>query len=48
MFDHSDADKLIHSEFTPLAYGALYGPDVDDVNRWLDRGIEIVDSLNAT
>lgn len=45
IFDHHDNDKLIFSKDTGLAYGAAYGPDVEDVGRWQEECAEYVDSL---
>lgn len=44
IFDHSRDDKLIHVEPVTLAYGAIFGPDVNDVNSWQKRAVEIVES----
>ena len=30
-----------------LAYGAVFGPDVDDVMTWQNRAIEFVDTLKT-
>lgn len=35
------------NEVVPLAYGALFGPDIDDVTTWQNRAIEIVENLNV-
>lgn len=43
IFDHTNNDRLVHSEHVGLAYGARFGPDVDDVNFWQQRTVELVD-----
>lgn len=35
--------EVIHREIVALAYGALFGPDVDDVFTWQERCIEVID-----
>jgi len=40
-----EGDAEIHTEATTLSYGAVFGPDVDDVARWQERAIEVVDNL---
>ena len=40
-----EGDKLLHRESVGLAYNALFGPDVDDVQRWQQLAIEFVDKL---
>jgi hypothetical protein len=43
----ADADgALIHEEDVGLAYGAPFGPDVDDVAAWQDRCVEVIDDPN--
>jgi len=44
IFDLSDNNKLIESINTPISYDALFGPDINDVNKWKDIGIQIIDS----
>lgn len=34
---------VIHREEVGLAYGAIFGPDVDDVATWQDRCIQVID-----
>jgi hypothetical protein len=31
----------------PLAYGAIFGPDADDVHQWQERTIKAVDKFNG-
>lgn len=38
----NDGD-VIHREQVGLAYGAIFGPDVDDVATWQDRCIQVID-----
>lgn len=45
IFDHEDADRLVHSEPVGISYGAIFGPDVDDVADWQDRAAAVVDAL---
>lgn len=47
IFDHQDGDRQIHEEKTILMYGAQFGPDVENVGQWEERGVEVVDALNA-
>lgn len=42
-----DGDKLLHREEVGLAYGAIFGPDVDDLGKWQDIATKVVDNLNA-
>lgn len=44
IFDHLDKNILRHSEPVGLAYGAILGPDFDDVSAWQNKAIEFVDS----
>jgi hypothetical protein len=48
IFDHLNGDRLVHSEPTGIAYGARFGPDIDDVATWHERAAEVVDNLGAT
>lgn len=34
---------VIHREQVGLAYGAIFGPDVEDVATWQDRCIQVID-----
>lgn len=34
VYDHSDDDAVVHALRVGLAYGAVFGPDVDDVRTW--------------
>ncbi len=44
IFDHENADALLFSETVPLAYGALFGPDIQDVEDWKDKAIAFIDA----
>ena len=40
----SDATgAVIHTESVLLAYGARFGPDVDDIYAWMERVVDVVD-----
>ena len=47
IFDHGEKDKLIHSSQTSLAYGAKFGPDANDVMRWQNESLEVINKLNG-
>jgi hypothetical protein len=36
-------DRTVH-----LAYGARFGPDVDDVAQWQERAIRVIDNYKET
>jgi hypothetical protein len=38
-----DGTAMIHRQEVALMYGALFGPDVDDVAAWQDIATEVVD-----
>jgi len=42
----SDSEEILCEE-DGLAYRAVFGPDVDDVNLWMTMGIEAIDHYNA-
>ncbi len=46
IFDHGDGDRLLHSEHVPLAYGAIVGPDQDDVLDWQNTCLKLIDAMN--
>ena len=46
IFDHTDNDKVLMSLDVGLSYGAIFGPDVDDVMYWQEMACNFVDSLN--
>lgn len=43
MFDHDHDDRLVMDEPVGLAYGAMFGPDVDDVSVWQERAMYVAD-----
>jgi hypothetical protein len=43
MFDGKSGDTLMFSKEVSLAYGALFGPDMDDVQTWQNTAIEVID-----
>lgn len=43
IFDKENDFTLIHKESVNLAYEARFGPDVDDVARWQDLAIFVID-----
>ncbi len=45
VFDHEDSDKELLSETVVMQFNAIFGPDAEDVGRWMDMGAEFVDSL---
>lgn len=42
IYDHANYDGVVHSEQVGLAYGAVFGPDVGDVNEWKAIALKIV------
>lgn len=42
-------EQIVHSEIVSLSYGAVFGPDVEDVMFWQERAIEVIDdpTLNS-
>jgi hypothetical protein len=43
VFDHQKEDKLIYSKVVHLAYGALFGPDISDVDEWQEKVTHFID-----
>lgn len=43
LFNHDNDDEMVSCETVSLAYDAIYGPDVADVEAWQQRASEIVD-----
>lgn len=37
------SEQIVHAEPVTLAYSARFGPDVDDVNFWSERVIQVID-----
>jgi hypothetical protein len=44
LFDHQKEDGLIFSEVVHFAYGALFGPDIDNVSEWQEKIADFVDN----
>jgi len=40
-----DCGKVIHEESVGLSYGAIFGPDTDDVVSWQDKAVKVIDAL---
>jgi hypothetical protein len=45
IFDHSNNDKMLKGFDVGLSYGAIFGPDIDDVSAWQDMAVNFIDSL---
>lgn len=45
IFDHNQNDEVLKTFDVGLSYGAIFGPDIDDVSTWQDMAVEFVDSL---
>lgn len=45
--DAENKTTVLENEVT-LAYGARFGPDVDDVADWQERCVQAVDGLSST
>ena len=43
VWHHTDTENPILDEHVGLAYGAMFGPDVDDVRSWEMAVIEAID-----
>lgn len=43
-----DVNTVLFTEQVKLAWGALFGPDVDDVQRWNEKCIDFVDNVLPT
>ena len=39
-----DGDRLVHREKVGLMYDAIFGPDVDDVARWQEIALRVIDA----
>lgn len=44
VFDHNKGDQEIFSQEVGLSYGAMFGPDVADVNEWQEKVLDFVDN----
>lgn len=40
-----ETKEVLHTEPVMLSYGAIFGPDIDDVQDWADKAIAVVDNL---
>ena len=45
--DDGEDGEVILSETVGLMFGAVFGPDVDDVRMWQHMAVEAVDHYNA-
>ena len=43
IFDKNESYKELFSRVVPLYYGAPFGPDVEDVAKWEEMGVQFVD-----
>lgn len=43
IYDHANFDAVIHTEAVVLGYGAIFGPDTDDVSKWKALATRIAD-----
>jgi hypothetical protein len=43
-----EGDNELFREEVGMQYGAIFGPDVDDVQHWQDIAIQFVDNHNGT
>jgi hypothetical protein len=41
-------DQVLDRQNVGLSYGALFGPDVDDVANWQERAIEFIDAQDSS
>ena len=41
-------DQVLDRKSVGLSYGALFGPDVDDVADWQERAIRFLDDLGVS
>lgn len=37
-------DTIVHTEPVGLMYGAIFGPDIDDVSDWQAKAIDAIDN----
>lgn len=45
IFDHAEEDKLLGLERVGLSYGAIFGPDIMDVQEWQAKIIDFIDNV---
>lgn len=43
---NEETKEILLDKEVALSYGAIFGPDADDVNLWQDICIEVVDKQN--
>lgn len=43
----AESKEELLSRRVGLSYGAIFGPDVDDVNQWMALSIEVIDAWLA-
>ena len=43
----SDGNQKLHQQTVGLMYGAIFGPDIDDVQSWQQIAMEIVDGRKS-
>lgn len=43
VFDSTEGLRCLLDEEVSLAYGARFGPDIDDVSSWRERVLKLVD-----
>ena len=46
IFDHFENDKHVFEKPVSLSYGAVFGPDVGDINDWKSMAVDFVDNHN--
>jgi hypothetical protein len=44
----TETDEVLLDEEVGLAYGAPFGPDIDDVNYWRGRSLQFIDKWLET
>lgn len=47
VWDHKNGEELVFQEEVSLLYEARFGPDMENVNYWCAKGIEIADNKYA-
>jgi hypothetical protein len=48
IFDGKDNDKIILEKEVSLAYGARFGPDIDDLTSWQNIACACIDGLTTS
>lgn len=48
IFEQTDDKQLLYFEKVILAYGAPFGPDVDDVTAWQEKVLDFIDNTLPT